>query len=104
MVIGNVTYTEGQLLALLPSGTLHTGGYVNALSQFIAAVLNLTAGAQNGSIDSTVSTINTDLNGSYFCQRGRVGYRTPTCLIRSAPASKILWQASRKPSTITIAR
>jgi hypothetical protein len=66
MVIGGTTYTEGQLLALLPSGSLHTGGYVNALSQFIAAVLNLSAGAKNGSVDTTVSTINTDLTGVTF--------------------------------------
>ncbi len=66
MVIGNITYTQGQLLALLPSGSLHTGGYVNALSQFIAAVLNLTSGAKHASIDTTVSTINTDLVGIRF--------------------------------------
>jgi hypothetical protein len=66
MVIGGITYTEGQLDALLPSGALHTGGYVNALSQFIAAVLNLSAGAQNGSVDATVSAINTDLAGVAF--------------------------------------
>jgi len=66
MVIGQITYTQGQLLALLPSGALHTGGYVNALSQFIAAVLNLTAGAKHASIDTTVSTINSDLAGITF--------------------------------------
>jgi hypothetical protein len=66
MVIGGVTYTQGQLLALLPSGSLHTGGYVNALSQFIAAVLNLSSGAKNGTVDTTVSTINTDLTGITF--------------------------------------
>ena len=66
MVIGGVTYTQGQLLALMPSGSLHTGGYVNALSQFIAAVLNLSAGAKNGSVDATVSAINTDLAGVTF--------------------------------------
>jgi hypothetical protein len=66
MVIGGITYTQGQLLALLPSGSLHTGGYVNALSQFIAAVLNLTAGAQASSIDATVSAINQDLTGITF--------------------------------------
>ncbi len=66
MVIGGVTYTQGQLLALLPSGSLHTGGYVNALSQFIAGVLNLAAGAQHSTIDSTISAINTDLTGVTF--------------------------------------
>ena len=66
MVIGGITYTQSQLLSILPSGSLHTGGYVNALSQFIAAVLNLAAGAQHGSIDSTISAINTDLTGVHF--------------------------------------
>ena len=66
MVIGGITYTQDQLLALMPSGSLHTGGYVNALSQFIAAVLNLTAGAKNGGIDPTVSAINTALTGVTF--------------------------------------
>jgi hypothetical protein len=66
MVIGGITYTQGQLLALLPSGSLHTGGYVNALSQFIAAVLNLAAGAQHAGIDTTITTINTDLTGHIF--------------------------------------
>ena len=66
MVIGGNTYTQGQLLALLPSGSLHTGGYVNALGQFIAAVLNLSAGAKNGTIDSTIGAINTALTGVTF--------------------------------------
>jgi hypothetical protein len=66
ITIGGISYTQGQLLALLPSGSLHTGGYVNALSQFIAAVLNLVSGAQHASIDATVSTINTDLTGVTF--------------------------------------
>lgn len=66
MTIGGITYTQGQLLALLPSGSLHTGGYVNALSQFIATVLNLVSGAQHAGIDATVTTINTDLTGITF--------------------------------------
>lgn len=66
ITIGGVTYTQGQLLALLPSGSLHTGGYVNALSQFIATVLNLVSGAQHAGIDSTVLAINTDLMGVTF--------------------------------------
>ena len=67
MVIGGVTYTQGQILALMPSGSLHTGGYVNALSQFIAAVLNLTAGAQHtATIDTTIFAINMDLGGIPF--------------------------------------
>jgi hypothetical protein len=66
MVIGGIKYTQSQLLLILPSGALHTGGYVNALSQFVAAVLNLAAGAQTDSIDSTISAINTDLAGIPF--------------------------------------
>jgi hypothetical protein len=43
----------------MPSGSLHTSGCFNALSQFIAGVLNLAAGAQdNATIDSAISTIN----------------------------------------------
>src|SRR4029077_18410163 len=52
MIIGGITYTQAQLLAIMPSGSLHTGGYVNALSQFVAAVVNLAAGAQTAGIDS----------------------------------------------------
>jgi hypothetical protein len=63
MVIGGITYTQSQLLLIMPSGDLHTGGYVNALSQFIAAVLNLAAGAQPANIDPTISAINTALTG-----------------------------------------
>lgn len=67
MVIGGITYTQDQLLALMPSGSLHTGGYVNALSQFIAAVLNLAAGAQHtATIDTTIFAINMDLAGIPF--------------------------------------
>jgi hypothetical protein len=66
ITIGGITYTQGQLLALLPSRSLHTGGYVNALTQFIATVLNLVSGAQHAGIDATVSTINTDLTGVTF--------------------------------------
>lgn len=63
MTIGGTTYTQAQLLLIMPSGALHTGGYVNALSQFVAAVLNLVAGAQHSTIDSTISAINTALDG-----------------------------------------
>ena len=66
MVIGGIKYTQSQLLLIMPSGRLHTGGYVNALSQFVAAVLNLAAGAQTSSIDSTISAINADLGGIPF--------------------------------------
>jgi hypothetical protein len=59
MTVAGVTYTQAQLLLLMPSGVLHTSGHVNALSQFIAGVLNLAAGAQdNAAIDSAISTIN----------------------------------------------
>ncbi len=61
MTIGGINYSQGQLLALLPSGSLHTGGYVNALSQLIAALLNRIAGAQAAGIDPTIATINSDL-------------------------------------------
>ncbi len=66
MIIGGITYTQSQLLAIMPSGSLHTGGYVNALSQFIAAVLNIAAGAQHGGIDTTLAAINTALTGTSF--------------------------------------
>jgi hypothetical protein len=66
MVIGGIKYTQSQLLLIMPSGSLHAGGYVNALSQFVAAVLNIAAGAQTDNIDSTISAINTDLAGIPF--------------------------------------
>jgi hypothetical protein len=46
MVIGSKSYTQAQLLLLMPSGGLHSGAFANSLSQFIAAVLNVAAGAQ----------------------------------------------------------
>jgi hypothetical protein len=59
---GSETYSQAQILELLPSGSLHTGGVENDLSQFIAASLNLIAGAQHtAGIDSIISTIATDL-------------------------------------------
>jgi len=55
----------------MPSGSLHTGGYVNALSQFIAAVLNVAAGAQHSaSVDATISAVNTALTGTAFICAG----------------------------------
>ena len=59
------TYTQAQILELLPSGSLHTGGVENDLSQFIAASLNLIAGAKHtATIDGIVSTIAADLAGT----------------------------------------
>ena len=59
------TYTQAQILELMPSGSLHTGGVENDLSQFIAASLNLIAGAKHtATIDTIVSTIAADLAGT----------------------------------------
>jgi len=77
MTIGGMTYTQSQLLLILPSGSLHTGGYVNALSQFIAAVLNVAAGAQHSTIDATISAINTDLTGVQFILATSLGSVPP---------------------------
>ncbi|HLG97639.1 MAG TPA: hypothetical protein VKX49_15095 [Bryobacteraceae bacterium] len=66
LTIGGVTYTQSELLAILPSGPLHPGAVGNALSQFIAAALNLIAGAQPSTIDSTIIAINTALTGVTF--------------------------------------
>jgi hypothetical protein len=61
---GAETYTQAQILQLLPSGSLHTGGVENDLSQFIAAALNLIAGAQHtATIDGIIATIVADLSG-----------------------------------------
>jgi len=46
MTIGGIEYSQAQLLLLMPSGGLHSGNFANSLSQFIAAVLNVAAGAQ----------------------------------------------------------
>jgi hypothetical protein len=62
LTIGVYTYTPNQILQLLPSGSLHTGGVENNLSQFIAAALNLIAGAQHtATIDGIIATIAGDL-------------------------------------------
>jgi len=62
---GAETYTQDQILELLPSGSLHTGGVENDLSQFIAAALNLIAGAQHtATIDGIIATIVADLSGT----------------------------------------
>jgi hypothetical protein len=67
MVIGGITYSQSQLLLIMPSGDLHTGGYVNALSQLVAAVLNLAAGAQhNATIDAAILSMSTALFGHPF--------------------------------------
>ena len=59
------SYTQVQILELLPSGSLHTGGVENDLSQFIAAALNLIAGAQHtATIDGIISKIAADLAGT----------------------------------------
>ena len=63
--IGAQTYTQAQILELLPSGSLHTGGVENDLSQFIAAALNVIAGAQQTlQINFIIGTIAADLSGT----------------------------------------
>ena len=66
LTIGGISYSQSELLNILPSGSLHTGGYVNALSQFIAAALNLIAGGKHSTIDSTIIAINNALIGVTF--------------------------------------
>jgi hypothetical protein len=69
MKIGTTTYTQAELLQVMPSGTLHPGDYGNSLSQFIAAVLNIAAGAQHTAAgDAAISSDATALAGvSIFC-------------------------------------
>jgi hypothetical protein len=63
--IGAQTYTQDQILELLPSGSLHTGGVENDLSQFIAAALNVIAGGQQTlQINFILGTIAADLSGT----------------------------------------
>ena len=63
--IGTQKYTRNQILQVLPSGALHSGNVANGLSQFIAAALNLIAGAQhNATIDGMIGKIVTDLNNT----------------------------------------
>ena len=67
MVIGGIKYSQSQLLLIMPSGALHTGGYVNALSQLVAAILNIAAGAQHtATIDAAILAMSTDLFGHPF--------------------------------------
>jgi hypothetical protein len=69
MVIGGIKYTQAELLQLMPSGSLHPGDYGNSLSQLIAAVLNIAAGAQHtASVDSVILSDNIALtNVPIFC-------------------------------------
>jgi hypothetical protein len=46
ITIGSFSYSQADLLQLLPSGSLHSGNYANSLSQFVAAILNVVAGAK----------------------------------------------------------
>jgi hypothetical protein len=72
MTIGGITYTQAQLLTIMPSGALHSGAYANTISQLVAAVLNLSAGgADNATIDGAVSALNTLFTGvNIFCGSG----------------------------------
>lgn len=72
MVIGGITYTQTELLQVMPSGGLHSGNYANSLSQLIAAVLNVAAGAQHTiSGDAAIASDNTALAGvQIFCSAG----------------------------------
>ena len=64
LTIGGISYTQAQILQLLPSGSLHKGGVGNDLSQFIAAALNVIAGAQQTLlVNFIIATINADLTG-----------------------------------------
>ena len=72
MVIGGITYSQADLLKLLPSGSLHSGNYANALSQLVAAVLNLAAGGQHTpAVDTAIANANGALtNNHIFCGAG----------------------------------
>jgi hypothetical protein len=72
MVIGGIKYTQAQLLELMPSGSLHSGNYANSLSQLIAAVLNIAAGAQHSaSVDAVIAQDNNALTAvQIFCGAG----------------------------------
>jgi hypothetical protein len=71
LTIGAQTYTQNQILQLLPSGSLHSGGVENDLSQFIAAALNVIAGAQHSlAIDAIIGTIASDLSGTNLFSPG----------------------------------
>lgn len=64
MTIGGILYTQAQLLLLMPSGGLHSGNFANTLSQTIAAVLNIAAGAQvTASATAAISGVNTAMSG-----------------------------------------
>ncbi len=69
MVIGGFTYSQTELLSVMPSGSLHPGNYGNSLSNLIAAVLNLAAGAQDSpAVDTAIANANGALTGHpIFC-------------------------------------
>jgi hypothetical protein len=65
LTIGGTLYNHADILRVLPGGALHSGNVANGLSQFIAAALNLVAGAQhNATIDGMIGKIVTDLNNT----------------------------------------
>jgi hypothetical protein len=73
MVIGGVTYSQTQLLSLMPSGKNHPGNFGNSLSQLIAAILNIAAGAQHPpstGVDAAIIADNAALTGVHLFQDG----------------------------------
>jgi len=69
ITIGGVNYSQSQLLELMPSGSLHSGNYANSLSQLIAAILNIAAGAKHTAAgDNAIASDNAALtNNPLFC-------------------------------------
>ena len=91
ITIGSFTYSQAELLQLLPSGSLHPGNYGNSLSQFIAAILNVVAGAQQTVAGNAaiLSDFNALKNFNIFA--------TPTSLA-SAPASIVNTVEANQPA------
>jgi hypothetical protein len=83
MVIGGIKYSQAQLLQLMPSGGLHSGNYANSLSQLIAAVLNIAAGAQHAAgVDAVIAEDNSALFGvQIFCGSGLCTVPAPVVTI-----------------------
>jgi hypothetical protein len=91
ITIGSFSYSQTELLQLLPSGSLHPGNYGNSLSEFIAAILNIVAGGKQtvAGDAAIVSDFNALQNFNIFAM--------PTSLA-SAPASIVNTVEANQPA------
>jgi hypothetical protein len=76
----------------MPSGSLHPGDYANSLSQFIAAILNIAAGAQQ-----TVAG-NAAILADFNALKNFNIFATPPTSLATAPASIVNTVEANEPA------